>query len=62
MGMGWTASENLICVFEDGSITVHSIFGHKVYNRRLDRVSEMIGVSRLVVMCVAYQALLIPLW
>ena len=62
MGMGWTASENLICVFEDGSIAVHGIFGQKVYNRRLDRVSEMIVVSRLVVMCVAYQVLLIPLW
>ena len=38
MGMGWTSSENLVCVLEEGTMVVYSIHGQNIYTRILARV------------------------
>ena len=40
VNIGWTASERLISVFEDGTIVVHSLQGERLYTSPLARVSE----------------------
>lgn len=37
VGMGWTSSENLICVFEDGSMIVFDIEGCQLYVKLIAR-------------------------
>ena len=39
--MGWTASEQLITIFDDGTMDVHSVQGEKIFNRLLTRVSSV---------------------
>ena len=38
MGIGWTAAENLVVVFDDGTINVYSFNGEKKFSRLLARV------------------------
>ena len=37
--LGWTLSENLVCVLEDGSMIVYDINGQLLYSRIIQRVS-----------------------
>lgn len=39
MGMGWTSSENLVCILEEGTMAVYTIHGHLLYTRLISRVS-----------------------
>ena len=36
--LGWTTSENLVCVLEDGSMIVYDINGQLLYSRIIQRV------------------------
>ena len=38
MGMGWTSSENLVCILEEGTMAVYTIHGHLLYTRLISRV------------------------
>ena len=37
-GFGWTASESLMSVFEDGTIAVHGLKGERIFSKQLSRV------------------------
>ncbi len=39
--MGWTASENLVLVLEEGTMVVYNIFGDMLLTRIISRVSSI---------------------
>ena len=41
VGLGWTSSENIVCVLEEGNMVVYSIFGQQLYARIIARVSDV---------------------
>lgn len=41
--LGWTSSENLVVVVEDGSMAVYTIHGQQVYGRIITRVRSWVG-------------------
>ncbi len=40
MSLGWTSSESLLVIMEDGSMSAYSIHGQQIYTRTITRVSE----------------------
>ena len=44
VGLGWTSSENIVCVLEEGNMVVYSIDGIHIFARILARVSIIIIV------------------
>lgn len=39
VGLGWSSSENVVCVLEEGNMVVYNIYGQHLYARILARVS-----------------------
>lgn len=37
--MGWTTSENLVCILEEGTMVVYDLRGEQVFARVIARVS-----------------------
>ena len=48
VALGWTGSENLVCVLEEGTLVVYSIHGQQIYTRIIARVRKRAGVNRIV--------------
>ena len=42
VALGWTGSENLVCVLEEGTIVVYSIYGQQIYSRIIARVRTVL--------------------
>ena len=45
MSLGWTSSEKLVVVAEDGTMTVFSIHGQLIYTRVITRVRRGCGLG-----------------
>lgn len=60
MGLGWTSTENLVVVLEDGSMAVYNIHGQLLYNRIITRVStdEMITTFGFTIIISEYLCLI----
>lgn len=39
IGLGWTSSENLVCVLDEGTMVVYNLHGDRVFTRPIARVS-----------------------
>ena len=42
VAMGWSSSENLICILEEGTIVVYDVHGHTIFTRVLARVRNYV--------------------
>lgn len=42
--MGWTSSENLVCILEEGTMVVYDLRGEQVFARVIARVSYSIDI------------------
>lgn len=58
IGLGWTSSENLVCVLDEGTMVVYDLHGERVYSRPIARVSALVAKDKGVfIMCVQVVAL-----
>ena len=44
VGLGWTTSENLVCILEEGTMVVYDLRGEQVFARVIARVSSSCAV------------------
>lgn len=44
--MGWTSSENLVCILEEGTMVVYDLRGEQVFARVIARVSIAMSVYK----------------
>ena len=42
--MGWTSSENLVCILEEGTMVVYDLRGEQVFARVIARVSFSMAI------------------
>lgn len=45
--MGWTTSEDLVCILEEGTMVVYDLRGEQVFARVVARVSLLLSICVL---------------